>query len=258
MTEVLYPIGYGRRLGTMQEVIDYMSPDWIEPEYAKRIQAWFKSRGGDIGPGGAMRLVQPDKDGFAPPGMSFHERQYFNDGARKYMACDLVHRNGNNVHRAPTWAEVPRQGSGHSDIRIYGVHCNVNGEPWHMQCIEFDGYLTWVNQGRKHPITFILPQDPDNPSVPPGSFTVPELTSLQEGAPNNPAHVSVMQAMLNRWRPYQTPARPPDLVLDGAFGPATKAAVVDFQNWFKTYMDGNIPADGICGPYTWNALYSDC
>jgi hypothetical protein len=160
---VLYPIGYGNRLGTIQEVIQYMSPDWIEPEYAERIQAWFISRKGEIGPGGAMRYTQPDKPGFAPAGMSFHLRQYFGDGAYKYMACDLVHRNGLNVHRSPTWAEVPQQGTAHPDISNYGVHCNVNGEPWHMQCIEVDGFQTWVNLGKKHP----NPNFPINQPTPP-------------------------------------------------------------------------------------------
>jgi peptidoglycan hydrolase-like protein with peptidoglycan-binding domain len=38
--------------------------------------------------------------------------------------------------------------------------------------------------------------------------------------------------------------------VDGQYGPATKQAVIDFQNWF------GLTADGIAGPLTWTALWS--
>jgi len=267
MSELLFPIGYGRRLGTIDEVMAYMEPDWIEPEYAERIRAWFLSRDGELGPGGAMRLVQPQRPGFAPGNMTFHLRQFFNDREYKYMACDLVHRNGDDVHRAPRWDEVPRQGSGHRDISLYGVHCNVNGEPWHMQCIEIDGYLSWVNEGRQHPNpNFIIASGgspyipPDNPPpqpseptypVPPGSFTVPTLTSLRRGAPNNAAHTQVAQSQLNRWVGYAGYAGG-IIPEDGQFGDVTHLATVLFQRAM------GITDDGVIGPQTWDKLYSDC
>lgn len=37
---------------------------------------------------------------------------------------------------------------------------------------------------------------------------------------------------------------------DGKFGPITKQAVIDFQNWF------GLAPDGIAGPLTWAALWS--
>lgn len=264
---VLYPISYGTRMGTIDEVRDFLQRGPVEPEFLERSLAYFVSRGGDLGPGGAFRTVQPNKPGFAEDGKSFHQAQRFIDGRLFYMAIDMVHVNPGGVHRAPRWSEVPRQGSGHPDIAIYGVHANVDGEPWHLQCVEVDGWLSWVNLGRLYPNpNFVLPgqqppvphpEEPGQPTepvpvpVPPGSFTVPTLTSLREGAPNNAAHVQVAQAMLNRWVGYGGYAGGV-ITEDGNFGPVTKLAITMFQNAM------GITADGVVGPQTWGALYSDC
>lgn len=41
----------------------------------------------------------------------------------------------------------------------------------------------------------------------------------------------------------------PTVAIDGTFGPSTRAVVIDLQNTF------GLPADGIVGPLTWDALY---
>lgn len=46
------------------------------------------------------------------------------------------------------------------------------------------------------------------------------------------------------------------LVVDGIFGPKTKAWVVAFQNAMKTEVPG-FQVDGIVGPQTWQALISE-
>lgn len=274
---VYYPIGYGKRLGTIDELKGYAHFYEMEPEYAQRLEAWLVSRGGAIGVGGAVRDVQPNKPGFAPDGMSFHLRQRFADGLVAFMAVDLVHRNGDNVHRAPTWAEVPRQGSGHPDIGKYYVHCNVNGEPWHMQGIEVDGFQTWVNLGRRRlldelrpPVVPPVPEappgvDPTPPApqppvvptrpVPPGSYTMPPLSSLAYGAPNNNAHVQVWQQMINRWFMWwgmgTTPAH-------GNFDEQTRNATILFQTLIRDREGRTSAVDGEVGPQSWGNVFSDC
>jgi peptidoglycan hydrolase-like protein with peptidoglycan-binding domain len=246
----------------------------MDSSYAARLEAWLTSKQGVIGIGSALRLVQPDKPGFAPPGKSFHELQQFSDGGWAFVAVDLVAFNPTGMHRSPRWDEVPRQGSGHPDILTYGVHCNVNGEPWHMQPMEIDGWVTWVNGGRLRPnpnFQIQLPTTPTEPipepvpptpvpepipptptvPVPPGSFTVPTLTSLRRNAPNNAAHTQVAQAMLNRWVGFGG-YKGGTIAEDGNFGDLTHLAVVLFQQAM------GIPDDGVIGPQTWDKLYSDC
>lgn len=254
----LYPWGYAKRLVDMNELKRLARFDVMDPAYAARLEAWLVSRNGHIGVGGALRIVQPDKPGFAPAGQSFHQIQLFHDKAKMFMAVDLVCRNGDSTHRGPRWDEVPRQGSGHSDISTYGVHCNVSGEPWHMQAMEVDGYQTWVNNGRKHPNPNFqitpppivdpipptpVPQpdpvptpEPDMPAIPPGQrelhFTAPHMRGWD---------VLFVQGVV-RDKASQTVAQ------NGEYDAETVLAVKNVQAWF------GLTADGIVGAKTWELL----
>ena len=145
--EYLYPVGYGTSLATEAEMRRRYEPH-MEPEFARRFFAWLRSRCGEIGCGGGRRTVQPEKPGFAPPGMSFHQDQRYCDGTVWYAAVDLVARNPGAVHRAPRPGECPPQGSG--DAARWGVHINTS-ESWHIQPVELDGYQSWIKNGRPRP-----------------------------------------------------------------------------------------------------------
>lgn len=256
---ILYPIGYQRRYGTIEEVKTFARWDLIEPEYGDRVEAWLISRQGSIGIGSSVRFVQPNADGFAPPGMSFHERQLMGDKTVYFMAIDLVCPNGDGRHRAPQWAEVPQQGTKHPDIKTYGLHCNVNGEPWHMQAVEVDGFVSWHNRGRPRPNPdFVLPAPVDPDPVPPpvdpvpppvdpvpppvdpvpppttGAITV-QFTSrdLILGCTGN--DVKWLQNNLNRIAGQ-------GLTVDGQFGNGTKNAVMNWQQFFGLKVDGEAGA----------------
>jgi hypothetical protein len=128
----------------------------LHPEFHRRLFAWIESMGGLIGIGQTYRAVQPVKPGFAPPGMSFHEKQRFASGLEVVSAADLValaaKGNPNPAHRSPTWQES-------ATAPLYGVYTFVKNEPWHLQCTDGPsrGYQTWVNAGRPDPKFFTLP-----------------------------------------------------------------------------------------------------
>lgn len=202
MSQTLYPIGYRTQLVTMDDLRARHEPR-MHPEFARRLFPWIRAQNGLIGIGGGWRATgtQPDQPGFAPEGESFHQSQQFPAGSF-YAAVDLVARNddgllrrvlgltgskGNpdastlrrlltvaKVHRAPTWAEVPAQGS--EQAALWGVHCNVGtpgergSESWHMQPVELDGWGRWVAAGRPDlRVGYPLPSDP------------PETVSPEEG-----------------------------------------------------------------------------
>lgn len=145
MAETLYPTRYKTRLVTLAQLKAEHHPDKMHPEFSRRLFGWIEAQGGKVGIGGSWRDTQPDKPGFAPDGMSFHQTQQFPLGPH-FAAVDLVCRNPGGVHRAPRWDEVPVQGS--AAAAFWGVHANVSTESWHMQPVEIDGYLSWVNAGR--------------------------------------------------------------------------------------------------------------
>jgi hypothetical protein len=151
--DLLIPWGYGstyKRLGDVETIL----AAHYHPEYMRRLLGWLDSRGGVVGIGGHWRATgtQPDKSGFAPEGKSFHQDQRFVDGFVGACAVDLVAKDGvdsDASHDGVTWAMVPRQGS--VQAAVWGVHCNIDSEAWHMQPVEIDGWASWVAAGRPAP-----------------------------------------------------------------------------------------------------------
>lgn len=242
-----YPYGYAKMMVGIDRLKQLARIDLMEPEYARRLFAWIESRKGTIGIGGGWRSVQPDKPGFAPAGKSFHQSQVCSDKTTWYMAVDLVHVNGSNVHRAPTWAEVPKQGSGHPDIKAFGVHCNVDKEPWHMQAIEVDGYDSWVSRGRRRPIpNFPLSGVPVTPPPkpvppPPGNVYKPGDRVLKMQSPS-------LKGTDVIWVQNVLVGQGLKLSVDSVYGRQTADRVKTMQGW------NNLTKDGIVGPKTWAVL----
>lgn len=163
----LYPIGYEDRLVELDELEGIHGPK-MHPEYRRRLFNWIEAQDGLIGIGGGWRETgkQPDKPGFAPEGQSFHQYQKFTSGITAYCAVDLVARNGGGDHRSPTWAEVPRQGT--ALAAEWGVHCNIDSEPWHIQPVEIDGWASWKNAGSPDPKTdYPIPGEEMKPLIVP-------------------------------------------------------------------------------------------
>jgi peptidoglycan hydrolase-like protein with peptidoglycan-binding domain len=229
---ILYPSGYSTTMVNIDELFRRHHPDKIHPEYARRLRAWLISQNGKIGIGGSWRAIQPAKPGFAPEGRSFHQTQTFAGGRQAFCAVDLVHINPGNVHRSPTWAEVLKQGN--SDTKLWGLHCNVDGEPWHMQPIEIDGYGTWESRGKpdiqnNYPILDTTPIQPGPALV----FAYPG-TPLRLGSQGDA--VKLVQAVVGA-------------TTDGDFGLATERRVKDYQT------KNGLLADGVVGPVTWKKMF---
>jgi len=141
----LYPDGYGDNLLPLTQV-DVRHGSRMHEEFRRRLFAWLESMDGLIGIGGGWRATgaQPDRQGFAPEGKSFHQDQQFRSGVTAYCAVDLVARNPGQDHRAPTWGES-------STAPKFGLHTFIKGEPWHLQPIEIRGWQNWVTAGRPDP-----------------------------------------------------------------------------------------------------------
>ncbi len=261
--ETLYPWGYQKSLVTFARLKELARIDLMEPEYADRLFSWINSRGGVIGIGGAHRTVQPVGPTFAPGTKTFHMTQTMGDGTKFFMAVDLVARNGTNIHRAPRWDEVPKQGSGHADIRDYGLHCNVSNESWHIQAMEIDGFDSWVNNGRPRPnSSFAIkgstphthpaptpptptPPTPTAPKPDPGLIS-PGTRTLRVTSPRMYGiDIAYVQQTLSR--------QGLSLDDDGYYGPTTAEAVKTMQGW------NDLQKSGIIGPATWKAIiaYND-
>jgi hypothetical protein len=260
MAERLYPIFYGTRLVTIDVIRDTFEPN-AHPEAFRRLLNFLIHQGGKFGIGGGYRPpgTQPNnKPGFAPPTKSFHEGQVFPSGVF-YCAWDLVVVNPGFPHRAPTWDEVPVQGS---QLAIdYGLHMNVGSpgipgsESWHEQPVEIDGWDTWVRRGRpdlkwNYPIKIFnprpeIPQPPVPPTQPESKEIILEVKSriLSEGAVGT--DVKFFQRILNE-------VAGQGLIMDGYYGPTTANAVRNWQRFFGAAA--GLTVDGVLGPKTQQSM----
>lgn len=236
----LYPSGYVRAMVDIDELFRRHRVDLMHPEYARRLRAWLIAQNGRIGIGGSWRSKQPAKAGVAPEGMSFHQSQTFASGRVAFCAVDLVVVNPGGNHRSPLWSEVLKQGS--PATRTWGLHCNVSGEPWHMQPIEIDGYQSWVRAGRKEPVAGYPIPVPSGMDAVAAGIAAAKRTVIRLGA--NEDAVVWLQVALNRHQPAD--AKFPQNKL---FDQRVHDAVVAFQR------SRNLAPDGIVGPRTWAALW---
>jgi hypothetical protein len=246
--DTLYPIYYGTRLVTFDELRNVFEPH-MHPEAAIRGFNFILHHGGKFGIGGGRRTSQPDAPGFAPAGKSFHQDQQFPSGLF-YVAWDMVVVNPGYPHRAPLRDEVPTQ---YSQPAIdYGMHMNVGTpgtkgfEPWHMQPIELDGYDVWVRHGCQdlrygYPIVISTPrpqppQPPVSPALPPvtkGIIVQFASRNLVEGCIG--PDVKFFQRQMNEIAGQ-------GLIIDGDYGQKTTQAVKNWQTFFKLTVDGKLGA----------------
>jgi len=217
-----YPHGYGRTLLDIDALFARHHVDKMHPEFCRRLRAWLIAQDGQIGIGGSWRDTgsQPSKPGFAPEGKSFHQYQRFASGLVAFCAVDLVARNGTNVHRAPTWNEVPAQGS--AEATAWGVHCNIGSESWHMQPVlrigdydGIDGWGGWITTGSPDPVAaYPLPTDPkpeppkptpdpEEPDMAPRFFKTSQASPTLWVTTDNVTAVHVTEA---QWVALGTPA----------------------------------------------------
>lgn len=226
---VAYPTGYSKTMVDIDELFRRHHQDKMHPEFARRLRAFLVANDGRIGIGGSWRATQPAKPGFAPEGRSFHQTQEFAGGRKAFCAVDLVHVNGSSNHRSPTWNEVPKQGT--VNVQYFGVHCNVDKEPWHMQPVELDGWQTWHNAGRKELGVWTL-NAVDEPK--------PVLVLAYPGTPlkmgSRGDAVKLVQAVVGTKE-------------DGNFASVTDRLVRAWQ------QRNGLKADGIVGPVTWKKMF---
>lgn len=169
--DLLVPYKYQDMYVTLRRLEQIMLVTY-HPEMVRRFIGWLHYKNGNVGAGGLSRTEQPTGPTFAASLLvSFHwAGQTYNDGVTGACAVDTVLRDGpdaGNNHDSIPWREVPIQGS--AEAVRWGIHANVGSptgsglnESWHIQPIEIDGHLSWVNAGRPAPVReYPLPAEHD-------------------------------------------------------------------------------------------------
>lgn len=240
------PFGYGRTFVTLAEVEDRLL-DHYHPGYVRRVIAWLWEKQGEIGPGSTWRPPggQGHKPGMAPEGRSFHQDQVWGDGFVGAGAIDFVRRNPdpNGIHLGMRWSDVPRPNT--AEAKRTGLHFNVKGEPWHGQGVEYSGWQSWVNGGRKWPvIDYELTITPDTPVQPPTQRPpyVPAPT-LRDGSAG--VEASRLIDVLKFWHWY--PAEFQGDRNNGVIGERSVAGIREMQRVL------GVAVDGMYGPRTADA-----
>jgi peptidoglycan hydrolase-like protein with peptidoglycan-binding domain len=245
----------------------------MEPEFARRLFAWIRSKDGAIGIGSSWRPNPSSISKASREGKSFHQTQTFADGTTHFCAVDLVVPTaGGHSSGAVPATLVPLQGS--DEARRWGVHVNVGTfgqkgfESWHMQPIEIDGWGSWVSAGRKQPVpNYHLPDNTEMALQPsdktPSDKTPSDMNvGLSPFAPEFSAYGHYPDAPNKAELRREYPSQPDDLIrylqgimrnqchlrivdVDGYFGQRTEDGLKSVQRW------NGLEETGRCGPETW-------
>jgi len=264
----LYPSGYGTDRLTMDQ-LKSRHQSKMHPEYARRLFNWIAAQRGLIGIGSSWRATPHPVSRASMNGESFHQDQPWREAGPKCTAVDLVAFAGDGTkHRAPKWSEVIRQGAASADV--WGVHCNIDHESWHMQPIETDGYRTWMRAGRPELFHFYpIPGNPFPTPTPPQAGMPPfkpeqglfSLWPLNKGKPRL-ANAEFVRERVGRgfddWTSRGDAVKylqgvilhkaGGNIKVDGDYGPLTEGRVLDLQKWFKLYPDG------LVGSQSWGLI----
>jgi len=244
-----FPYGYKRPpdggpqgMGTMltwDEMMTKSTVKYLHPEVRRRLKALLEAAhkvGVPLGVGTGWR-VQPDPPppGFAKPGNSWHESCPVSPTSSTAFAIDTVP----NV--SWQWMEEHCGKYGFRTFRYVG------NEPWHIQPTEIAAsrkFATSPPPLYSWPLPAVQPPTTTPPPVePPTSSGVVRVDAyrkeVRQGSSGKMAKMCQQQINLIAAQ---------NVVEDGNFGPQSVAALKNVQTVL------GVPADGICGPKTWQAL----
>lgn len=248
---LLVPYGYQGKNETLEQTRAKHQHKY-HPEAWRRIEAVIIASDGLLGlnddqslcgVGGGARTREEqaaayarDPNTFAPVDSSFHQGM---EWASKLIGAQAIDWVGAFGRHDEAWKWLRDNGG------LYGIKTfwNVNGEPWHSQCIEIANSVSqWKRDGRPDPGTWVFPgQLPPPPTGDYGLWPLnPNKPEILEGSLGDA--VRYLQRVCND-KAGQA------LSVDGEFGPATREAVTNLQTFF-----GLIPIDGRVNKNEWDLV----